>query len=133
MFVAVSTIIGYPGETKETMMQTLDLIRRIEPDDSWLCIATPYPGTQLWALLESMGWKMSNDWTKYNTMNSVFENPLVPDEELTKMRKIFYNNLYSPGYVLRQFVKGNLKGNLYSKIMARTAVNYMLGRIISRF
>ncbi len=133
LFVAVSTIIGYPGETKETMMQTLDLIRRIEPDDAWLCIATPYPGTQLRALLESMGWKMSNDWTKYNTMNSVFENPLVPDEELTKMRKIFYNNLYSPGYVLRQFVKGNLKGNLYSKIMARTAVNYMLGRIISRF
>ncbi len=133
LFVAVSTIIGYPGETRETMMQTLDLIRRIEPDDAWLCIATPYPGTQLRALLESMGWKMSSDWTKYNTMNSVFENPMVPDEELTKMRKIFYNNLYSPGYVLRQFVKGNLKGNLYSKIMARTAVNYMLGRIISRF
>jgi anaerobic magnesium-protoporphyrin IX monomethyl ester cyclase len=36
LFVAVSTIVGYPGETKEAMKQTLDLIHRIEPDDVWL-------------------------------------------------------------------------------------------------
>lgn len=133
MFVAVSTIIGYPGETKESMMQTLDLMRRIEPDDAWLCIATPYPGTGLRALIEKMGWKISNDWTLYNAMNPVFENPQVSAEDMREMRRIFYNNLYTPRYVLRQFVKGSLKGNFYSKIMARAAANYLLGRIMSRF
>ncbi len=128
MFVSVSVIIGYPGETKETVKETLDLIHRVEPDDVWLCLPTPYPGTELRALVEKLGWKMSDDWTLYNTMNAVFENPDLPAEELSKMRKAFYNKFYSPKYVVRQFVKGNLKGNLYSKIMARTAVNYLLWR-----
>ena len=133
LFVAVSTIIGYPGETKESMQQTLDLMRRIEPDDAWLCIATPYPGTELRVLVEKMGWKMTNDWTKYNTMNPIFENPNLPSEEYSKMRTKFYNGFYTPQYVFRQISKGYLKGNFYSKIMARTAVNYMLWRIMAKF
>lgn len=133
LFVAVSTIIGYPGETKESMQQTSDLMRRIEPDDAWLCIATPYPGTELRALVEKNGWKMTNDWTKYNTMNPIFENPTVPSEEYNKMRSQFYNSFYTPKYVLRQISKGYLKGNFYSKIMARTAVNYILWRMKSKF
>jgi len=128
MFVTVSVIIGYPGETRETIKQTLDLVHRLEPDDAWLCLPTPYPGTELRALVEKLEWKMSNDWTLYNTMNPIFEDPLLPSEEIIKMRKAFYDKFYSPQYVLRQFVKGNLRGNLYSKIMARTAVNYLLWR-----
>ena len=133
LFVAVSTIMGYPGETKEMMHQTLELIRRIEPDDAWLCIATPYPGTDLRRLVEKNGWKMSNNWTEYDTMHPVFENPNLPSEELAEMRKTFYNNLYSPKYVLRQIVKGYVKGNYYNQLMAKTSVGYLLWRIRSRF
>jgi radical SAM superfamily enzyme YgiQ (UPF0313 family) len=132
IFVTVSVILGYPGETKETLQQTLDFVRRVEPDDVWLCHATPYPGTELRALVESNGWKMSEDWTLYNTMHPIFEDPLLPAEEIAEMRKTFYDKFYSPRYVLRQAVKGYLKGNLYSKIMARTAVNYLLWRAKAR-
>ncbi|MEM2107704.1 MAG: radical SAM protein [Candidatus Bathyarchaeia archaeon] len=131
LFVAVSTIIGYPGETKETLKQTLDLIHKLEPDDVWLCLATPYPGTELRALVERMGWKMATDWTLYTTMNPIFENPDLPSEEISKMRTQFYDKFYSPQYVFRQMIKGYVKGNLYSKIMARTAANYLLWRIKS--
>ncbi|MCZ2807723.1 MAG: radical SAM protein [Candidatus Bathyarchaeota archaeon] len=133
IFVGVSSIIGYPGETKETLKQTLDLIHRIEPDDAWLCYATPFPGTELRALVESMGWKMSEDWTLYNSGYPIFEDPLFPAEEINRMRKTFYDKFNSPRYILRQTVKGYLKGNLYSKIMARSAVNYLLWRIRSSF
>ncbi|MFB3889722.1 MAG: radical SAM protein [Candidatus Bathyarchaeia archaeon] len=132
LFVAVSTIIGYPGETKESMQQTSNLMQRIEPDDAWLCIATPYPGTELRALVEKMGWKMTNDWTLYNTMNAIFEIPGLPSEEFTRMREDFYRKLYSPKYVMRQIWKGYFKGNFYSKIMARTAANHILWRMKSR-
>jgi anaerobic magnesium-protoporphyrin IX monomethyl ester cyclase len=133
LFVAVSTIVGYPGETKESMQQTLDLINKIEPDDAWLCIATPYPGTELRTLIEKMGWKISSDWTKYNAMNPVFENPTLDSEEYNKMRSNFYNSVYTPKYALRQFSKGYINGNFYSKVMARTAVNFILWRIMSKF
>ena len=47
IFVTVSVILGYPGETKETLQESLEFVRRAEPDDVWLCHATPYPGTCL--------------------------------------------------------------------------------------
>jgi anaerobic magnesium-protoporphyrin IX monomethyl ester cyclase len=133
IFAAVTAVIGYPGETKETVKQTLDLIRRLEPDDAWLCIATPYPGTELHAIVESKGWKMSEDWSLYDAMHPVVENPLLPSEEISKLRKTFYNSFYSPQYIFRQTVRGYLKGNYYSKIMARTAVGHMLWRMRSIF
>jgi radical SAM superfamily enzyme YgiQ (UPF0313 family) len=132
MFVTISVILGYPGETKETLQETLDFVRRVEPDDVWLCHATPYLGTDLRVLVESNGWKMSNDWKLYNTMNPIFEDPLLPAKVIAQMRRKFYNKFYNPQYILRQAVKGYLKGNLYSKIMARTAINYNLWRAKAR-
>jgi hypothetical protein len=75
---------------------------------------------------------MSNEWSLYDTMHPIFEDPLLPAEEITKMRKTFYDKFYTPRYILRQAVKGYFKGNLYSKIMARTAVNYLLWRAKAR-
>ena len=132
IFVTASVILGYPGETRETLQETLDLIRKVEPDDMWLCIATPYPGTELRALVESKGWKMSEDWKLYNTMNPIFEDPLLPAKEIAQVRKNCYDKFYSPRYILRQAVKGYLKGNLYSKIMTRTAINYNIWRAKAR-
>jgi hypothetical protein len=71
---------------------------------------------------------MEKDWKLYNTMNPIFEDPQLPAKEIAMMRKNFYDKFYSPQYIIRQAVKGYFKGNLYSKIMARTAVNYLLWR-----
>ena len=133
LFVAVSAIIAYPGETRETVQQTMDLLRRMEPDDAYLCIATPYPGTELRSLVESSGWKISNDWSLYDTMNPVVENPNLPAEELKKLRREFYNGFYSTSYAFRQFIKGSIKGNFYSQMMTRLAINHLLWRIKSTF
>ena len=132
-FVAASTIIGYPGETKETMKQTLDLLRKMEPDDAWLCIATPYLGTELRALVERNGWKINNDWNLYDTMHTIFENPDVTAKDMDDMRRNFYNSYYSPKYIFKQSVKGYIRGNYYSRIMARASLNYLLWRLKSRF
>lgn len=132
IFVTVSVIIGYPGETKETLQESFDFLRKVEPDDVWLCHATPYLGTELRTLVESKGWKMAEDWKIYNTMNPIFEDPLLPAKEIAEMRKKFYDKFYGPHYIMRQAVKGYVKGNMYSKIMARTAVNYNLWRAMAR-
>ena len=125
LFVTVSVIIGYPGETRKTLKQTLDFIRKAKPDDAYLCVATPYPGTELRVLVEEKGWKMSSDWTLYDTINPVFENPELPSEEIIKTRKDFYNSFYSPMYILQRLTERNF----YSKIMARTAINHLFWRL----
>jgi anaerobic magnesium-protoporphyrin IX monomethyl ester cyclase len=128
LFVAISVIIGYPGETRETLKQTLDFVRKVKPDDAYLCVATPYPGTELRKLVERNGWKLSSDFNHYDTMTPVFENPNLPSEEILESRRKFYDSFYTPGYIFRQAVKGYLKGNFYSKIMARTGMNHYLWR-----
>jgi radical SAM superfamily enzyme YgiQ (UPF0313 family) len=120
----VSVIIGYPGETPETLKQTFNFIRRTEPDYVYLCVATPYPGTALRNTLEDLGWKMSTDWSQYDLQTPVYENPLLP-VDLVKTRRDFYNRFYSWSYILRQ----SLRGTFYSKNMARTALNDRLWRM----
>ena len=132
IFVTVSVIIGYPGETKDTLQESFNFIEKSEPDDVWLCHATPYLGTELRALVESHGWKMSQDWKLYNTMNPIFEDPLLPAKDIAEMRRNFYNKFYNSRYIVRQAVKGYFKGNMYSKIMTRTAINYNLWRAMAR-
>jgi anaerobic magnesium-protoporphyrin IX monomethyl ester cyclase len=129
LFVSISVMVGYPGETKEMLQETVDLIRRAEPDDVYICVATPYPGTELRRVVEGMGWEMSNDWGQYDTITPVFANPNLSAEEVRKLRTSFYNSFYSPKYVLRHL----FKMNFYSRVMARTAVNHILWRIRSMF
>jgi radical SAM superfamily enzyme YgiQ (UPF0313 family) len=129
LFVAVSVMIGYPGETKEMLQETIDLIRRAEPDDVYICVATPYPGTELRRVVEENGWEMSDDWGLYDTITPVFANPNLSAEGVRKLRTSFYNSFYSPKYVLRHL----FKRNFYSRVMARTAVNHILWRLKNRF
>ena len=129
LFVAISVIIGYPGETRDMLMQTIDLVKKAEPDDVYICVATPYPGTDLRRLVEKMGYEISNDWGRYDTTTPIFKNPNLSAEDIKKLRTAFYNSFYSPKYVLRHI----FKGNFYSKVMARTAVNHILWRIKSIF
>lgn len=43
----VYLIVGYPGETEETIDETIKLIRDIQPDDISIYPLIPYPGTPL--------------------------------------------------------------------------------------
>jgi len=125
LLVAISLIVGYPGETAETLKETLDFIWRMKPDDAYLCFAAPYPGTELRGMVSDLGWNMSQDWTHYDTLTPAFENPNLSNEYMEQVRRDFYNKLYSPLYVLRHF----FKNNLYSRIMARTALNHIIWRM----
>ncbi len=129
LFVAISVIIGYPGETRDMLMQTIDLVKKAEPDDVYICVATPYPGTELRRLVEEMGYEISNDWGRYDTTTPIFKNPNLSAEDIRKLRTSFYNSFYSPKYVLRHI----FKKNFYSRVMARTAVNHILWRIKNIF
>ena len=122
--VAISVIIGYPGETFGMLKQTLDFIRRTEPDDVYMSLATPYPGIELYDLVKDLGWKVCEEWHRCDMQMQAFENPHL-HVNLREIRRRFYNNFYSPSYILRQ----SLKGTFYSKILARTALNSLLWRI----
>jgi radical SAM superfamily enzyme YgiQ (UPF0313 family) len=122
--VTISVIIGYPGETKDTLEQTLDFIRRTEPDDVHMSLATPYPGIELNRLVKDLGWKTCEEWSQYDMLMPAIQDPSLPID-LKETRRKFYNHFYSPAYILTK----RLKRNFYTHIMARSALNNLLWRI----
>ena len=56
-------VLGMPGETPETMEDTVKFALELDPDLANFMIAAPYPGTRLWDMLEEMGAEIfSHDW-----------------------------------------------------------------------
>lgn len=122
--VAISVVVGYPGETPKLLKETFDFIRKTEPDYVYACQAIPYPGTEMYEKLKELGWNISKDWNLYDEQTAVFENPLLSSQEIEEMRGKFYDDFFSPKYFLRK----SLKRDFYSKTMAHAALNHLLWR-----
>ncbi len=58
-------IFGMPHETEETMEKTIRLALELDPDLAHFMIAAPYPGTELWKLVEKEGILFSHNWDDY--------------------------------------------------------------------
>jgi len=49
-------ILGLPGETKETIQETLNFAKEINPHTIQVSLAAPYPGTYLYRQAKENGW-----------------------------------------------------------------------------
>jgi hopanoid biosynthesis associated radical SAM protein HpnJ len=49
-------ILGLPGETPETIQETIRYACEIEPDTIQVSLAAPYPGTELYRQAQEQGW-----------------------------------------------------------------------------
>ncbi len=58
-------IFGMPHETEETMEKTIQFALELDPDLAHFMIAAPYPGTELWKLIEKEGILFSHNWDDY--------------------------------------------------------------------
>ncbi len=54
-------IMGLPGETKETIQETIRFAQEINPYSLQVSIAAPYPGTALWRQAKENGWLPEED------------------------------------------------------------------------
>ena len=122
ILVAISLVIGYPGETPEMLQQTVDFIRKTKPDYVYMCEAVPYPGTELADYVRKLGLPMSEDWNQYHEQMQVFENKLLPLSKLEATKKTVYDSVFTPTYYLRM----RRRGDFHSQIMARMALNHLV-------
>ena len=122
ILVAISLVIGYPGETPEMLQQTIDFIHETKPDYVYMCEAVPYPGTQLYDYIKELGLELSENWNQYHEQTQVFKNTLLPLEKLEETKKALYDSFFTPAYYLRKRVRGDF----HSQIMARMALNHLV-------
>lgn len=58
-------MIGLPGETKETVEETIDFACSLPLNFAYFYYATPFPGTILYQICEKNGWLITKEWKKY--------------------------------------------------------------------
>ena len=122
ILVAISLVIGYPGETQQMLQQTVDFIQKTKPDYVYMCEAVPYPGTELYDYVKELDLELSENWNLYHEQMQVFKNTLLPLEKLEKSKKTVYDNVFTPTYYLRM----RRRGDFHSQIMAHMALNHLV-------
>ena len=65
-------MVGNLGEDFSSIVKTKNLLEKIDTDDIFIAIATPFPGTELYKIASHNGWLLSNDWSNYVTSPTHF-------------------------------------------------------------
>lgn len=100
-------MIGNVGETAESIQRTIDFARELNTDYAQFLIATPFPGSPMYAAVEKEGKFLVRDWDEYDNMGgqAFFEMGDITRELAEGMRQKAYRSFY-----LRPvFVRGRLK------------------------
>ena len=58
--------IGHPGDTEETIRNSMKFAKMLKPDSLQVSIATPIPGTQYYQETVDNNWLSSKDWNKFD-------------------------------------------------------------------
>lgn len=86
-------ILGHPGETRETLRDTVDFALNLPLDDISVCLMTPFPGTELYARAAEFG-DYDPDWGNMNLLNVVFVPHGLTAEDLDAAQKELIRRFY---------------------------------------
>jgi anaerobic magnesium-protoporphyrin IX monomethyl ester cyclase len=99
-------MIGNLGETEETINDTIEFSKELNPDVAQFTVAIPYPGTEMFDLLKRQNRITSYNWEDYDYFKSnqqVFEHEnlsfVTINKKLDQAYRSFY---YRPKYVLKK-------------------------------
>lgn len=101
---------GIPGETKETINQTIAFAKKLNISYSFTTLV-PFPGTKIYEYAIENNLLLTRDWSKYKISHSVLKTPGFSPEELRRI--MIKANLVCnirPQHILK-VIKRNIKHN----------------------
>ena len=90
-------ILGLPGETKETIQETLSFAKEINPHTIQVSLAAPYPGTFLYRQAKENGWLYNEEidlLTQEGTQIAPLNYPHLSHTEIFDSVEDFYRKFY---------------------------------------
>src|SRR5712675_1577861 len=90
-------ILGLPGETQETIQETLDFAKEINPHTIQVSLAAPYPGTFLYRQAKENGWLYNEEidlLTQEGTQIAPLNYPHLSHGEIFDSVEDFYKKFY---------------------------------------
>ena len=100
----LTTMIGYPWETKEDALKTIRLAKELFSkgyvNTLQATIITPYPGTPLFDECKKKNQLRTLDWDRYDMQESVMKTPLT-DADIKQFTQGLYKSFITPGFIFR--------------------------------
>jgi len=112
-------IMGLPGETRETIRETIEFAKCLDLNSIQASLASPYPGTEFYDLCKKEGWITSDaflDETGHQTC--VINYPHLSNKEIFDAVELFYDKFYfRPKYILRSIGRMIVNGEERRKLL----------------
>lgn len=104
-------MLGLPGETEETLKDTINFALELGMDIVKFSIFTPLPGTPLFEQWQANGYILTTDWSKYsfhNLIDQVYRHPSLDHQTLRR----YYKEAYRKYYLRWQYIWKRAKKDL---------------------
>ena len=125
-------IMGLPGETKETIRETIEYAKMLDLNSIQASLASPYPGTEFYTLCKEQGWISSDSFLDDGGhQKCVINYPNLSNTEIFNSVEEFYNKFYfRPKYILRSIGRMIVDGDERRKLLkeGRQYLAYMRKR-----
>lgn len=110
--VAGYFMIGLPGETKETMQDTINFAKLLNLDLAKISITIPLPATEMFNELESKKMIKTHDWENfkfYSAPATIYNHPNLSWKTIEFYYKKFYREVYlNPRFIFKR-IKSSIK------------------------
>jgi radical SAM superfamily enzyme YgiQ (UPF0313 family) len=100
-------MLGYPGETDETIQMTKDFVQEIPLTTMNLSKFTPYPGSPIYKKLYGTSIR-EEDWERLNGMNFVYQAEGFEEEDLDREYTEIIKSFYKRPQILWYYTKMSL-------------------------
>ncbi len=87
-------ILGLPGETEESMVQTIEFAKRLGLDLAQFYCAVPFPGSRLYERALEAGWIRKSDFGQFKQDYALMELPTVSSQVVNQYRALAYRKFY---------------------------------------
>jgi len=105
LYVTGHFLLGFPGETKETAMQTIQFALEEPVDFAQFYCVVPFPGSKLFARAKKDGLLTTDDWDKFEQNFCIITTPSLSAQELAQLRQEAYQKFYFSTKKMLGFLK----------------------------
>lgn len=106
MDTIVFCVVGFPGETRESIEKTTSFLTTLDTTFITLGIAVPVPGTDFYKYVDENNYLLTKDWSLYDPMKKpVFSYPSLTSDEIAYYSRQGLRRFYlRPKYIFDRLI-----------------------------
>jgi radical SAM superfamily enzyme YgiQ (UPF0313 family) len=121
-------LFGIPGETWETVKETIEFAKKLRPGSAQFAVAIPHPGTELFRTATEQGQIHYDKWEDFSSCLGMLQTPEFPLEAAEAARVKAYRRFYfRPAYFLQTALSINSWADLKSVLASARSIVSRLG------